>query len=90
MRIRPGNDRLLVEPSTEEERTASGIILPDTAKEKPQTGKVIAVGTDEELQKHFQPGQTVLFTRYGGNNFKWKGQEYLILAQSDVLAILEE
>ncbi len=88
MNIQPVSDHLLVEPVTEADRTASGIILPDTAKEKPQTGKVIAVGTDEELRKHFREGQTVLFTRYGGSTFTWQGQELLILSTGDVLAIL--
>ena len=90
MTIQPTGDRLLVEPASEEERTTSGLFLPDTAKEKPQTGTVVAVGTDEEVQKNFHAGDTVLFTRYGGTNFKWQGRDYLVLQTSDVLAILKD
>lgn len=90
MTIQPTGDRLLVEPASEEERTTSGLFLPDTAKEKPQTGTVVAVGTDEEVQKTFHAGDTVLFTRYGGTNFKWQGRDYLVLQTSDVLAILKD
>jgi len=90
MTIQPTGDRLLVEPATEEERTATGLFLPDTAKEKPQTGTVVTVGTDEEVQKNFHEGDTVLFTRFGGTNFKWQGKEYLILQIGDVLAVLKD
>lgn len=89
-KIQPTADHLLVEPASEEERTSSGIYLPDTAKEKPQTGKVLAVGTDEEVQKNFHEGDTVLYTKYGGTNFKWNGEEYLIVQASDVLAVLKD
>ena len=90
MTIQPTGDRLLVEPAAEDERTTTGLFLPDTAKEKPQTGTVTAVGTDEEVQKQYHEGDTVLFTRFGGTNFKWQGKDYLILQANDVLAVLRD
>ena len=89
MKLKPVDDRILVRPTKNEEKTSAGIILPDTAKEKPQEGEVVAVGTDEEMQKTFKVGDRVLFSKYGGNEIKLEGQEYLILSRSDVLAIVE-
>jgi chaperonin GroES len=83
--IQPLDDRVLVRPVEEEERTAGGIILPDTAKEKPQQGVVVAVGTDEELQKVLEVGDEVLFTKYGGTEVKIDGRPHLILQRSDIL-----
>ncbi|MDA8346679.1 MAG: co-chaperone GroES [Thermaerobacter sp.] len=85
MTIAPLDDRVLVRPVEAEEKTASGIILPDTAKEKPQQGIVVAVGTDEELQKVLSAGDEVLFTKYGGSEIKLDGVAHVILQRSDVL-----
>ncbi len=90
MKVRPVDDRLLVKPLATQEKTAAGIYLPDTAKEKPQQGVIVAVGTDEELRKVFKEGQRVLFTKYGGSEVKLDGEDHLILQRSDVLAVVED
>ena len=92
MKLKPLGDRLIVQASEEEETTASGIVLPDTAKEKPQKGKVLAVGDgkiDDNGQR--QPldvaeGDEVLYSKYGGTEIKVDGEELLVLRESDVLA----
>lgn len=96
MQIRPLGDRVVVKPLEEEERTKGGIVLPDTAKEKPQHGKVVAVGPgewDEDGKKRIpldvQAGDRVLFAKYSGAEVKWEDEEYLILRQSDILAVVE-
>ncbi len=89
MNIKPLDDRVLIEPMAEEEKTASGIIIPDTAKEKPRMGTVIAVGTDEDLQEHIKEGNKVLFAKYGGEDITVDGKEYKIVQRSDILAIVE-
>lgn len=88
MAIKPMDDRLLVRPSQSEEKTAGGIILPDTAKEKPQEGEVIEVGTDEDLASKVKVGDRVIYTRYGGTEIKVKDETLLILQRSDILAIV--
>lgn len=88
MKIQPLDERVLVEPATEEEKTASGIIIPDTAKEKPRRGKVVAVGNDEELQKVLKVGDQVLYGKYAGDELQYDGKDYLILSRSDILAKL--
>lgn len=85
MTIAPLDDRVLVRPVAAEERTASGIILPDTAQEKPQQGVVVAVGTDEDLRKQLDEGDEVLFTKYGGSEIKLDGVSHVILQRSDIL-----
>lgn len=90
MKIRPLDDRVLVEPLASEEKTSSGIIIPDTAKEKPRMGVVIAVGTDEDLQEKIKVGDKVLFAKYGGDELEANGKEYRILQRSDILAVVEE
>lgn len=90
MKLRPVDDRLLVKPLKAQEKTASGIYLPDTAKERPQEGVIVAVGTDEELQKVFAAGQRVLFTKFGGSEVKIDGEDHLILQRSDILAVIED
>ena len=85
MTIQPLDDRVLVRPVELEEKTASGIILPDTAKEKPQQGIVVAVGTDEELIKVLSAGDEVLYTKYGGSEVKLDGQTHIILQRQDIL-----
>ncbi len=93
-KIRPLGDRLVIRPKVREEMTRSGIVLPDTAKEKPQEGIVVAVGlgqlTDEgkRLPMDVEPGQTVLYAKYAGSEVKLDDEEYLILRVSDVLAVL--
>jgi len=89
MKLKPLDDRLVLEVVEEEEtKTASGIIIPDTAKEKPQVGKVIAVGTDEDLQEKVKEGDKVLFAKYGGEEIHLDDKEYKIVQRADVLAIL--
>ena len=94
MKLKPLGDRLLVQPVEEEETTASGIVLPDTAKEKPQKGKVLAVGDgrwDEDGEKRIPldvvEGDEVLYSKYGGTEITSGGEDLLILSSRDVLAI---
>ncbi|CAO80699.1 co-chaperone GroES [Candidatus Cloacimonas acidaminovorans] len=90
MKIRPVEDHLAVKLSTtENEKTVGGIIIPDTAKEKPQIAEVIAVGNDEDLQKIIKVGDKVLFGKYAGTEIEFEGEKLLILAKSDLLAIVE-
>ncbi|HQP84609.1 MAG TPA: co-chaperone GroES, partial [Candidatus Syntrophosphaera thermopropionivorans] len=72
-----------------EEKTVGGIIIPDTAKEKPQIGEVIAVGTDEDLQKIVKVGDKVLYGKYSGTEVEVEGEKLLILSKDDILAIVE-
>ena len=90
MNIRPMDDRLVLELVEEEKQTASGIIIPDTAKEKPIMGKVVAVGTDEDLQEKVKVGDKVLFAKYGGEEITLDDKDYKIVQRTDVLAILED
>lgn len=85
MNVQPLDDRVLVEPLEEEEKVGS-IIIPDTAKEKPIIGKVIAVGTDEELQKVIKAGDKVIFGKYAGEEIKIAGKKHLLIARTDLLA----
>jgi chaperonin GroES len=93
--LKPIGDRIVVRPKTAEEMTKSGIILPDTAKERPQEGEVMAVGTGRIMDDgtvvplQVKVGDTVLFSKYGGTEIKISGEEYIILREDDVLAILE-
>ena len=89
MKIKPLADRVLVEPAAAEEKTAAGIIIPDTAKEKPQKGKVIAVGTgkkDEPMT--VKVGDEVLYGKYAGTELTIDGDTYLIMRESDIVAIV--
>lgn len=88
MTIKPLDDRILIQQVEEEEKVGS-IIIPDTAKEKPRFGKVIAVGTDEDLQDIIKVDNQVLYSKYAGDEIKIDGNEYLIVQRSDVLAIIE-
>ncbi len=94
MKIQPLGDRVLVQPAKEDEVSKGGIIIPDTAKEKPQQGKVIAVGTgklDEQGKKiafNVKKGDTVLMPKYGGTEIKLDGKEYQIVREEDILGIL--
>jgi chaperonin GroES len=96
MKLKPLGDRLIVRAIEEEETTASGLLLPDTAKEKPQKGEVIAVGEgryDEDGEKRIpldvSQGDTVLYSKYGGTEIKVDGEDLLVLRESDVLAKVE-
>lgn len=87
--IKPLSDRVLIEPMAAETKTASGIYIPDTAKEKPQRGKVIAVG--KGTKKHemtVKNGDTVLYGKYAGTELKLEGTDYLIMREEDILAIV--
>ncbi|WP_290396303.1 co-chaperone GroES [uncultured Duncaniella sp.] len=89
MNIRPLADRVLIEPTAAEETTMAGIIIPDSAKEKPLKGKVLAVGNgtkDEEMI--LNPGDTVLYGKYAGTEIEIEGVKYLMMRQSDVLAVV--
>ncbi len=95
MKLKPLGDRLVVEPKEREEATASGIILPETAKEKPQEGEVIAVGPGrrdddgDRIEMDVSVGDMVLYAKYAGTEIKVDGKKLLILKESDVLAIIE-
>jgi chaperonin GroES len=90
MQIKPFEDRVLVEPEEiEETRTKSGIIIPDTAKEKPRTGKVIEVGTDEELAENIKVGDRIVFAKFTGDEVEFEGKKYLIVSRSDILAVIK-
>ncbi|GIV67297.1 co-chaperone GroES [Caldilinea sp.] len=95
MNLKPLGDRIVVEPIEQEEQTALGIFLPETAKEKPQQGKVIAAGpglrkeNGERIEMDVKVGDKVLYARYAGTTVKVDGKELLILKESDVLAIVE-
>jgi chaperonin GroES len=91
--IRPLGERVLIEASAKEEMTASGIVLPDSAKEKPQEGKVVAVGSGAlkdgvRVELEVKEGDLVLFSKYAGTEIKYEGKEYLIMKESDIHAIL--
>ena len=89
MNIKPLGDRVVLKVLEAEEKTASGIVLPDTAKEKPQIAEVIAVGTDEDLVKCIKVGDKVLYGKYSGTEVELDGKKLLILSMSDILAIVE-
>ena len=95
--IKPLEDRIVVKPLDAEQTTASGLVIPDTAKEKPQEGEVLAVGPgrfDDEGEKRIpldvKVGDTVLYSKYGGTEVKYSGEEFLILSARDVLAVIEK
>ena len=87
--MKPINDRVVVQPAQAEEKTAGGIIIPDTAKEKPQKGKVVAVGPGKDGNKMtVKKGDTVLYGKYSGQELHHKGADYLIMREDDILVIL--
>jgi len=97
VQIKPLEDRILVEELDAETKTASGLVIPDTAKEKPQEGKVVAVGPgrfDEDGEKRIpmdiKTGDTVVFSKYGGTEVSYDGKDYLLLSARDVLAIVSK
>ncbi|MDR4888239.1 MULTISPECIES: co-chaperone GroES [Bacillaceae] len=92
--LKPLGDRVVIELVESEEKTASGIVLPDSAKEKPQEGKVVAVGTGrvldsgEKVALEVAVGDRIIFSKYAGTEVKYEGTEYLILRESDILAVI--
>jgi len=95
MKVRPLHDRILVKRVEEEKKSKGGIIIPDTAKEKPQEGRVVAVGTGKVLENgsiralEVGKGDRVLFSKYSGSEVQIEGEEHLIIREEDVLAVLE-
>ncbi|MEO0338367.1 MAG: co-chaperone GroES [Bacteroidota bacterium] len=88
--MKPINDRVVVKPSPAEEKTAGGIIIPDTAKEKPQKGEIIAVGPGKDGNlMTVAVGDTVLYGKYAGQELNYKGEDYLIMREDDILVILD-
>ena len=95
--IKPLEDRIVVKALEAEQTTASGLVIPDTAKEKPQEGEVIAVGPgrfnedgDERIPMDISVGDKVIYSKYGGTEVKYSGEDYLILGARDVLAVIEK
>ena len=93
--LKPLGDRIVIELVETEEKTASGIVLPDTAKEKPQEGKVVAVGTGrvldngERVALEVSVGDRIIFSKYAGTEVKYEGTEYLIVRENDILAVIQ-
>jgi chaperonin GroES len=98
MKIVPIDERVLIKPVKEEERKVGGIIIPDTAKERPQMGEVVAVGDDIEVKDRAQKklsqlvkvGDHIVYARYGGTEFKMDNEEYLLVNRSDILAVVQK
>jgi chaperonin GroES len=95
--IKPLEDRILVQPLDAEQTTASGLVIPDTAKEKPQEGQVLAVGPgrfdedgDKRIPLDVKVDDVVIYSKYGGTEIKYNGEEYLLLSARDVLAVVEK
>ena len=90
MKLKVIDEKLLVELDKveEEQKTAGGLYIPDTAKEKPQRGTVAAVGTDEDLQKVIKVGDKIVFGKYTGDEIEFEGKKYLVVQRSDILAII--
>ena len=96
MKIQPLEDKIIVRPEESDDMTASGLVIPDTAKEKPQQGEVLAVGpgkrsdqSGELIPMDISAGQTIIYSKYGGTEITHKGEELLILSARDVLAVLK-
>ncbi len=96
VKLQPLGDRVVVQPAEREETTKSGIVIPDTAKEKPQRGTIIAVGKGrrdddgDRIPMDVSEGDTVLFAKYAGTEFKFEDEEYLILSEKDILAKVDD
>ena len=96
MKLKPLADRVVIKPIEEDDKTPGGIILPDTAKEKPMRGEIIAVGPGnyndkgERVKMDVKKGDVVIYGKYSGTDFKMNDQDYLILRESDILAIVEK
>jgi len=90
MKLKVIDDKVLVEPeSAEEQKTAGGIYIPDTAKEKPQMGTIVAVGTDEDLRDLVKEGDKIIFGKYTGDEVEFEGKKYLVVQRGDILAIIQ-
>ena len=95
MAYKPLHDRIIIQRLEEQDKTAGGIIIPDTAKEKPQQGKVIAVGTGIVLKNgktvplQLKPGDRVIFNKYGGTEVKFGDEDYLVMREDDILGVIE-
>ncbi|RYM05213.1 co-chaperone GroES [Sporolactobacillus sp. THM7-7] len=93
--LKPLGDRIVIEPQEKEEKTASGIVLPDSAKEKPQEGRVVAVGAGkvsdagERIAPDVKEGDNVIYSKYAGTEVKYDGKTYLVVRQDDILAVVE-
>jgi chaperonin GroES len=89
MQIKPFEDRVLIEPEeVAESKSKAGIILPDTAKEKPSRGKVVEVGTDEDLAEKIKVGDTIIYAKFTGDEIEFEGKKYLIVSSGDILAVI--
>jgi len=89
MQIKPFEDRILVEPEEiGESKSEGGIIIPDTAKEKPRKGKVVEVGTDEDLAKNIKVGDTIIYAKFTGDEIEVENKNYLIISKNDILAVI--
>ena len=89
MNLKPINDRVVVKPAPADEKTKGGIIIPDTAKEKPQQGKVMAVGPGkDDVKMTVKKGDTVLYGKYAGQELNYEGKDYLIMREDDILVIM--
>lgn len=89
MKLKPINDRVVVQPAAADEKTSGGIIIPDTAKEKPQRGKVVAVGPGkDDVKMTVKKGDTVLYGKYAGQELQFEGKDLLIMREDDILVIL--
>ena len=90
MAVKPLSDRVLVKPNLAEEKTASGLFIPDTAKEKPLMGKVVAVGPGTaEIKMEVKVGDMVIYGKYAGTELSHEGEDYLVMKQSDLIAVVE-
>lgn len=93
--LKPLGDRIVIEPQEKEEKTASGIVLPDSAKEKPQEGRIVAVGpgkfsdSGERIAPDVKEGDKVIYSKYAGTEVKYDGKTYLVVRQDDILAVIE-
>jgi len=87
--MKPINDRVVVQPAKAEAKTTGGIIIPDTAKEKPQRGKIVAVGPGKDgIKLTVKKGDTVLYGKYSGQEINYEGKDYLIMKEDDILVVL--
>lgn len=89
MTLKPLDDRVIIEAKDMAVKQVGGIYIPDTAKEKPQMGEVIAVGNDEDLKEIVKVGDTILYAKYGGTEIELENKKYIIIQRSDILAIVE-
>ena len=90
MAVKPLSDRVLVKPNPAEEKTAGGLFIPDTAKEKPLMGKVVAVGPGtSEIKMEVKVGDVVMYGKYAGTELNYEGEDYLVMKQSDIIAVIE-